>query len=174
MAGVLGIVLSRALRDIRALQPRAVQPPQADLTARLPALQDPSSTAEHSLPSPAEPPPAVTGEAAPSEPLYTAQALRDPFDSLLLKQAPAPEPPPQPVVDAASVQAPAVPPPVSPPSVVLQGIVWGGPEPLAIINHQVFRLGQTVGGSKIVRIDRQGVTLDVNGTPVVYGVASSP
>lgn len=158
MVGVLGIVLSRALRDVRAWRP----PPLAEESFPPPP------------PPPAEATPAVAGDAGSSEPLYTAQTLRDPFDSLLSKPAPTPEPPPQPLVEATSLPAQPVPPPVSSPSVVLQGVVWGGPEPVAIINHQVFRLGQTVGGSKIVRIDRQGVTIDVNGTPVVYAVASSP
>jgi type II secretory pathway component PulC len=43
------------------------------------------------------------------------------------------------------------------PSVQIQGIVWGGSFPQAIINNKVVRVGDTIEGVRITDIDRNGV-----------------
>lgn len=46
----------------------------------------------------------------------------------------------------------------------VQGLIWGGRRPLAVINGKVFEVGDNVQGGRIVAIDRHGVTLDMEGT----------
>ena len=58
------------------------------------------------------------------------------------------------------------------PSLTVQGVVWGGPRPQAIINGRVYNIGDVVGGGKIVEINRHGVSLDVEGTRVMFSPGS--
>ena len=45
----------------------------------------------------------------------------------------------------------------------LQGIVWGGKFPQAIINEQVVKIGDTVEGALVTDINKYGVVLLVDG-----------
>jgi len=92
---------------------------------------------------------------------YTAQGLRDPLMSLLPK-APARE------VKVSAAPKETVKPPVPPPRLTVRGLLWGGPEPEAIINDEVYRVGETVGGAKILSIDRTGITIEHQGKPAFY------
>lgn len=45
----------------------------------------------------------------------------------------------------------------------VQGIIWGGKMPQAIINDQVFSVGDSIEGSEILDIDKNGITLSSGG-----------
>lgn len=45
------------------------------------------------------------------------------------------------------------------PSLTIQGIVWGGSIPQAIINDKIVKVGDMIGSSKIIKIDKDGITL---------------
>lgn len=84
---------------------------------------------------------------------YTADAFRDPLVSRL--------------PSAASQQVIVIPPenhmPMPqleppPPTFTIEGVVWGGPRPQAVIDGTVYDVGDTVQGARIMAIDRTGVT----------------
>ncbi|TAM41240.1 hypothetical protein EPN54_02050 [bacterium] len=45
----------------------------------------------------------------------------------------------------------------------VQGIIWGGRFPQAIINDKVLTVGDTIGGVKLLSIDKNGITLSSSG-----------
>lgn len=49
------------------------------------------------------------------------------------------------------------------PSLTIQGIVWGGSAPLGIINDKVVKVGDTIEGVKIIKIDRDGIKVLYHG-----------
>jgi hypothetical protein len=102
-------------------------------------------------------------------PIYTAQALRNPFESQLPKP-PAPVQPVNPLATATPVDPPK--PVVEPPRLVVQGIIWGGPKPQAIINDLLYGIDDTVKGAKILSIDEEGVTAEFQGETVHYSLSS--
>lgn len=114
--------------------------------------------------------PAVNGAepAALGAPIYTAHNLRDPLQVLL------PEPPAEsdPAAQAAAQAEVALPPPPSPPALSVQGLWWGGAKPRAIINGNVYAVGDQVEGARIKAIDREGVMIEFDGT-VVHLVPSA-
>lgn len=97
---------------------------------------------------------------------YTAFERRDPLKSLL----PKPVAPTQGDTGAAVVVA-EKPPPL--PALHVEGLLWGGAEPKAIINGRLYRVDDDVNGAKILAIDRSGVTVEHLGKPVVYSTAST-
>jgi len=105
-------------------------------------------------------------QAATGPPLYAAQDLRDPLESLL------PRPEPQGLSPSAASPASPGGENVSAPKLAVQGIVWGGSEPVAIINNRVYGIDDMVEGGKILAIDRWGVTVDSGGQVVSYGPTS--
>lgn len=46
---------------------------------------------------------------------------------------------------------------------VLQGILWSATAPQAIVNGEVVKVGEVVGGGEVAAIDRRGVKLILNG-----------
>ena len=109
----------------------------------------------------------------PPSPAYTAQDLRDPLRDLL----PAPAEPADGVTERLAEDGVAAVPsegPPPPPDLRVQGLLWGGVEPKAIINDQVYGINDVIAGSKIIAIDRRGVTIDHGGTPVFYPPSSAP
>jgi len=108
---------------------------------------------------------------------YTAGMLRDPLKSFL------PQPPTSrdaarsqigtPDVSAPPV-GPAMPKPLQRPTLNIQGLIWGGPRPQAIINNHVYSVDDTVAGGTITSISPRGVELDYHGTTVLFSRASSP
>ncbi len=46
----------------------------------------------------------------------------------------------------------------------VQGIIWGGRIPQAIINDKVLTVGDTIEGAEILSIDKKGITLRSAGT----------
>lgn len=91
---------------------------------------------------------------------YGAEGLRDPFQSVLPEVNPTAE---EPVVS----EEPAGP----PPNLVVQGLIWGGSVPQAIINNQVVRTGDLVEGARVIGIDKNGATVFFQGKK--YRVSSS-
>ena len=91
---------------------------------------------------------------------YTAADLRDPLREWFPEEHPA-------IAVAPSMPAaPPAPPPA--PKLQVNGLVWGGLKPKAIIDGEIYALGDMVQGWRITEIGRQGVTLDHDGFPVVY------
>jgi len=77
---------------------------------------------------------------------YSAESLRDPFkpeikkaDSSALEQEQGP-----------SAQSPAL---------NVQGLIWGGAFPQAIINNRVVREGDEIEGAKVIKIGKDGVSV---------------
>jgi hypothetical protein len=90
---------------------------------------------------------------------YTASNLRDPLISLLPKEDQAGQGKP----GKADRTSPP-PPPAQPPAVAVQGMVWGGPRPQALIDGELYEVGDAVQGARIVAIDRNGVTVELQGS----------
>ena len=104
---------------------------------------------------------------APTDgPRYTAQHLRDPLKSLLPK--PIAQPSAQPNVRPVATSTSPADASVSPPTLKVQGMVWGGEAPKAVINNRVYGVDDMVNGGRIVAIDHQGVTIDYQGRSVHY------
>ena len=105
--------------------------------------------------------PESVSAASDETPAYAAQDLRDPLESWL------PEEPktPQTLTSAQAVVAQKV--STSPPSLQVQGIIWGADTPQAIINHKVVRIGDSLEGARVTAIDRRGVTLEFQGETIV-------
>ncbi len=77
---------------------------------------------------------------------YVPTGARDPFVSLIKK-----DPHEGTAVVSAEIQ-------VVPPSLTVQGIIWGGAVPQAIIDNQVVRVGDTLKNARITAIAPQGIT----------------
>ncbi|MFA5144980.1 MAG: hypothetical protein WC723_03125 [Candidatus Omnitrophota bacterium] len=85
---------------------------------------------------------------------YKAQGLRDPFrspstggdDSRQAKQSE------KPVHPGGAVEQQL-------PSLVVQGLIWGGDFPQAIINNKVLKIGDVIGGARVTSIDKDGVSV---------------
>ena len=79
---------------------------------------------------------------------YKAEGLRDPLESYLKKEEVLPAQPQQEI-------APSPP----PPALTVQGIIWGGRFPQAIINNKIVKAGDTIEGVRIIDINKDGVTV---------------
>jgi hypothetical protein len=80
---------------------------------------------------------------------YTAEKLRDPFQGVKIEgEEKAPE------ITASTAL---------PPSLTIQGLVWGGSFPQAIINNKVFKAGDMIEGCRIIDINKGGVTIFFGG-----------
>ena len=53
------------------------------------------------------------------------------------------------------------------PKFTIEGIIWNANMPQAIVNGQVVRIGDTIEGVRIVKIEKQGITIDYNGESVL-------
>lgn len=113
------------------------------------------------------PPPPTPEDVAIAPIAYTAHEVRDPFKSVL------PAPPSTLRVDSRGsvVAAPRKEVPSVPPELLVQGLVWGGARPKAIIRGKVYGVGDMVEGVNIVAIDQRGVTIDHQGSSISYPVA---
>ena len=104
-------------------------------------------------------------------PAYSARELRDPLESLL-PEAPANSTPGADHGHTLETDEPGSAPP-TPPTLQVQGLVWGGSRPQAIINEKVYSVDDTVEGARILSIDRRGITIDHHGTRVFYALSSA-
>ncbi len=87
--------------------------------------------------------------------VYESQQLRDPFRTLILPKVDAP-------VVVAQDEEPL--PDLS--KFVVQGIIWGGRIPQALINKQVYTVGDTLDGGEIVSINKDEIVLRFSGRVV--------
>jgi hypothetical protein len=78
---------------------------------------------------------------------YQAENLRDPFKNPIQEEAAAA------AKDIGNV------PELVPPKLTIQGVIWGGLFPQAIINNQVVKVGGNVEGAQIISIDKDSVTV---------------
>lgn len=83
---------------------------------------------------------------------YKSEVLRDPFLSYLEKEKKQ---------ENIVVQqtAPVV---IPPPSLTVQGIIWGGDISQAIINQKVVKIGDTIEGAKVTDINKDGIKMIFN------------
>jgi len=103
---------------------------------------------------------AITTPAAPAKPLeqvarpnleYRADGLRDPFRSPIDKDEGR--------MNRAQAQAKK---PL--PAFTVQGIIWGGKLPQAIINNTVLKIGDPINGAVVNKIEPDGVTVFFDGS----------
>ena len=66
-----------------------------------------------------------------------------------------------------------VPPKIEPPSLTINGIVWGDMQPQAIINGTVVNVGDEVSEAKVLSISQNGVQLDYKGVKVDLKIESN-
>ena len=89
---------------------------------------------------------------------YKAQTLRDPFKTLILPKVT--EDSPLPVATQEEEPLPDL------SKFVVQGIIWGGRIPQALINNQVYTVGDTLEGGEIITIEKGEITLRFSGRVV--------
>lgn len=93
------------------------------------------------------------GKAVPQEVIarpkveYKAEGLRDPFQAPIIEQ----------VIQGEKVQVLDT--GTLPVSLTVQGIIWGGRFPQAIINNKVVKVKDTIEGALIVAIDKDSITV---------------
>lgn len=104
--------------------------------------------------------PLVSNEPWPTV-TYTADETKDPLTNLLLVKKAPPATPATPLPDP-SKNAP----PAAAPSPAIQGLMWGGARPQAVIDGEVYTIGDTVQGATIVAIDRAGITGEFQGRQI--------
>ncbi len=85
---------------------------------------------------------------------YQSAKLRDPFKTYLTKDEPPPPPPEDTMV---------VPVEFDREKLKVQGVIWGGRAPQAIINDQVVTVGSLIEGAEILSIDKTGITFGFGG-----------
>ena len=56
----------------------------------------------------------------------------------------------------------------------VQGIIWGGRFPQAIINDRVWTVGDVIEGAEILSIDEKGITLSSGGAAHNLTVSNEP
>lgn len=81
---------------------------------------------------------------------YKAENLRDPFQDYFIKE---PENSDQPEIPGSTTEI------IKPPKLQIQGIFWGANFPQAIVNKMIVKEGDTIEGVKILRIQKEGLTL---------------
>jgi len=79
---------------------------------------------------------------------YVCERIKDPFQANIIRTVSSEVPQPE---------------DITPPSVEIQGIIWGGDVPQAIIDNTVVRPGDTVQGDiRIISINKEGVAVFYN------------
>lgn len=106
---------------------------------------------------------------------YTSGDLRDPFSDLfqLAEEKAKKE------KEAQIVQAPLenIVPDKPLPSLdnfKVQGVIWGGKFPQAIINNKVLGVGDSIEGVEIIKIDKKGITLNFAGRTATLAAPGNP
>ena len=84
---------------------------------------------------------------------YKAEGLRDPFESVFKKEAVAPS------TTGTGEQVSETQAQVLPPSLGVQGIIWGGKIPQAIVNDKVVKIGDVIAEAKIIDISKEAVKI---------------
>jgi len=78
---------------------------------------------------------------------YNASNLKDPFRIKAAVQDAGPE------IDVT----------VNPPDLKIQGVVWGGQQPQAIINNKVLKIGDVIEKARIINISQSGIDIFYEG-----------
>lgn len=94
---------------------------------------------------------------------YKSSLLRDPFSTYLVKELKTEVSSP---VGKELLATPGI----DLDSLKVQGIVWGGEMPQAIINNEVLSVGDVINGAKIISIDKKGINFDSSGEVVSLSV----
>jgi len=79
---------------------------------------------------------------------YNAYNLRDPFEDLLTRKKEEIRKPGESEGET-----------VTPPPLSIQGLVWGGRTPQAIIDNRVVKVGDVIEEAEIIEISKDGVTV---------------
>lgn len=87
---------------------------------------------------------------------YKSSQLRDPFQSYLIKEE-------KDRGVEAQGEGNLVKPKIDLSLLEVQGIIWGGKLPQAIINGKVLAIGDSINGAEILSIDKGGITLNFAG-----------
>lgn len=102
--------------------------------------------------------------------VYPSRGMRNPFAPLIIPTAtptwtPIPTSTPLPRSADGKPLEPGqpTPTPVQLPGLVLNGIFWDQQNPMAIINGQFIRPGETIDDAKVVQIDKAAVYLNFEG-----------
>ncbi len=125
---------------------------QASLQGALQTLRDrmmPSEEIEH-------PPQATPEQMRRLAQKYNASDMRDPFENLLWKDLPSASGLPSSgggEAGSGSSESESL------PTIEIQGVLWGGKDPLVVIEDSLYKVGDTVKGVTIKSIERSGVTV---------------
>lgn len=76
---------------------------------------------------------------------YKAEDLKDPFEGYIKEKG-------EEVIPESQRDMPL-------PSLTVQGIIWGGNLPQAIINNKVVKIGDMIEGVRVTEINKSGVTV---------------
>ncbi len=125
-------------------------------------------TGDDQLRATAEPGAGRVAEQASIPPRYAASSGRDPMISLLPEVKPVDRRAAGPWTSATTSTSE----PTQPPVLRLQGVLLGGPVPQAIINNQVYRVGESINGARITAIERHSVQVEFNGVTTRYTTSS--
>jgi hypothetical protein len=52
---------------------------------------------------------------------------------------------------------------IQPPTLIVQGLVWGTNLPQAIVENKVVRIGDHINEAEVVRIDKEGIMISYKG-----------
>jgi hypothetical protein len=85
---------------------------------------------------------------------YKSAKLRDPFRTYFIKEEPK---------EVLPESTDLVKPQLDLSKFIVQGIIWGGRVPQAIINDKVVTIGDLIDGAEILSIEKAGITLSFNG-----------
>ncbi len=99
---------------------------------------------------------------------YKAEDLRDPFQNPNIAEGKEP-------AEESEVSETKE---IIPLSLTVQGLIWGGSFPQAIINNKVVKVGDIIEGARIISIDKEGITVffeerQYNLSPPAKGATSS-
>ena len=92
---------------------------------------------------------------------YDAEGLKDPFREYVPEKPKVTEKTEEEIEPIAE----------QPPKLTIQGVIWGGNFSQAIVNNKVVKDGDTVGGAKIISIQKKWITVLFKGKE--YDIATS-
>jgi hypothetical protein len=151
----------------KAPAPAVATPPQPQLGTELSQLLAEMARSPSSQPNPRrEERPSGSWSSSPQPSAAPSPAL--------LAAAPSPAP----AVPEGNLAAPATPErigyKVAPEGIVVSGIIRGPGGPVAVINNQFLKVGQTFDQTKVIRIDEYAVELEEGGQRFLVSLSSAP
>ena len=78
---------------------------------------------------------------------YKAEGLKDPFQPFITEK------------ETVKTVTPSLPSKKTLPALTVQGLIWGGDFPQAIINNKLVKIGDSVEEAEVTAIEKDGVTL---------------